>query len=592
MYIVKSIEGTHVSSIQYEVEINFDTIKESKKIFDEYTKEGKIIQGSFNDNIWILFDTRSAVKLEFNFSEILYKKASLSIDMCSYSQFIEIVKSYLIIISKQKTFVHLRNFLSLLKKVCNSTEFFQEDYFDNWLDDINVTEEGVSNYLIFGLPDFLDIIPIENAVLFKEHIEPNLEMLRRSSTWSGVDSRRELAEFQSLFLFDKIINIYWNSAKEDEKKFFYPVYLWWRITNILPLRPTEFVLTPRDCLRYDKDKKQHYLTVRRTKLKGASKNKLHKVNHDINLDYEKYEYLINEDLYNIINDYISISKPYIENKMDTLFSKNMLKQTASKLSSKSRFGGRNPVFSFQNLSYLLKAFYTVVIKNSLNYKVVYKSSKRYSSDKETVDTDEFLDPDTIMYISLGDTRHFAMINMVLNDFNPILIKDFAGHSDINTSYHYFGNTSKLVRCMTYLKYEELKAYKSQSSAINTESNYNANSILLELKYGKELDKSVDTDEGKCYSPKFIKGDIGDCNLVLGDCQICNYHAGNPKSSNTENEKRLKSTELALQKESEYLGYLITNYSKELSSDADIKQCILNIQKYANQYTSIYPKCNK
>lgn len=591
MYIVKSIEGTHVSSIKYEVEINFDTIEESKKIFDKYTKEGKILQGSFNDNIWILFDTRSTVKLEFNFSEILYKKASLSIDMCSYSQFIEIVKSYLIIISKQKTFLYLRNFLFLLKKVCNSTKFFQEEYFDNWLDDINVTEEGVSNDLIFGLPDFLDIIPIETAVLFKEHIEPNLEMLRRSKR-SDVDARRELAEFQSLFLFDKIINIYWNSAKEDEKKFFYPVYLWWRITNILPLRPTEFVLTPRDCLRYDSDKKQHYLTVRRTTLKGTSKNKLQNINHDINLDYKKYEYLINEDLYNIINEYISISEPYIESKMDTLFSKNMLKQTASKLSSKSRFGGRNPVFSFHNLDYLLKTFYAVVIKNSLNYKVVYKNSKRYSSDKETVDTDEFLDPGTIMYMSLGDTRHFAMINMVLNDFNPILIKDFAGHSDINTSYHYFGNISKLVRCMTYLKYEELKAYKSQSSAINTESNYNANSILLELKYGKELDKSVDTDEGKCYSPKFIKGDIGDCNLVLGDCQICNYHVGNPKSSNTENEKRLKSTELALQKESEYLGYLITNYSKELSSDADIKQCILNIQKYANQYTSIYPKCNK
>ena len=482
----------------------------------------------------------------------------------------------------------------LFRSVSNNTKFFQEEYFENWLDDISITEKGISYREVFALPDFLDIIPIETASMFKDYIEPYLEMLCSTSSGKklGTDSRRELAEFQSLFLFDKIINIYWNSAKDYEKKFFYPLYLWWKITNILPLRPTEFVLTPRDCLRCDLDKKQYYLTVRRTTLKGTTKNKLQQVHHDINLDYKTYEYLINEDLYNIINNYISISEPYIDDKIDTLFSKNMLKQTASQLNSKSYISGRTPIFALNNLDYLLKTFYITVIKNSLNYKIVYKSSKRYSSDKETVDADEFLNPDTIMYLSLGDTRHFAMINMILNDFNPILIKDFAGHSDINTSYHYFGNISKLIKCMTYLKYEELRASKNKESVINAKSNYNANSILLELKYGKELDKSVYIDDGKCFSPKFIKGDIGDCNLVLGDCQICDYHVDNPKLSKNENEKRLKSTELALQKESEYLGYLITNYSKELSSDADIKQCVLNIQKYANQYTSIYPKCNK
>ena len=61
----------------------------------------------------------------------------------------------------------------------------------------------------------------------------------------GVKKQRSLAQFDSYFLFNDILSDFWKrDISNDTRLFYYPIYLWWRITAIIPLRPKEFILTP------------------------------------------------------------------------------------------------------------------------------------------------------------------------------------------------------------------------------------------------------------------------------------------------------------------------------------------------------------
>ena len=62
--------------------------------------------------------------------------------------------------------------------------------------------------------------------------------------------QRSLAVMESYFVFDEIIKDFWKTTTNiEEKLFYFPVWLWWNLSGVLPLRPCEFVLIPRDCIK-------------------------------------------------------------------------------------------------------------------------------------------------------------------------------------------------------------------------------------------------------------------------------------------------------------------------------------------------------
>ena len=111
--------------------------------------------------------------------------------------------------------------------------------------------------------EFLSMLPIaetENEVM--ERFMDKIDALADLQYSDHAKKQRPLASFDSNFLFNDIINDYWNQDLEnDTRLFYYPLYLWWQITAIIPLRPREFILTPRDCLEEKKD--GSYITLRR-----------------------------------------------------------------------------------------------------------------------------------------------------------------------------------------------------------------------------------------------------------------------------------------------------------------------------------------
>ena len=126
--------------------------------------------------------------------------------------------------------------------------------------------------------------------------------------------QRSLATFESYFRFDEIIKRFWDESNdEDEKLFFFPIWMWWNISGVLPLRPCEFVVTPRNCLNEIDGK--YTLTVRRNRKKGTEKSKSYKISSD----YELNRYSIPERLAKEIQWYLEATKDYPEEDTHTLF---------------------------------------------------------------------------------------------------------------------------------------------------------------------------------------------------------------------------------------------------------------------------------
>lgn len=118
--------------------------------------------------------------------------------------------------------------------------------------------------------DFFSMLPNSEDSDDIERLIDALDAFVSVNNKNRASQKRTLAQFDSYFLFNDIINDYWKSdIDREERLFFYPLYLWWQITGVLPLRPREFILTQRNCLEKRAD--GYYLTLRRNNLKGSKK---------------------------------------------------------------------------------------------------------------------------------------------------------------------------------------------------------------------------------------------------------------------------------------------------------------------------------
>jgi len=183
-------------------------------------------------------------------------------------------------------------------------------------------------------------------------------------------------------------------------------------------------------------------------------------------------------------------------------------------------------------------------------------------------------------IHLGDTRHIAMINIILEGGTPTMTMELAGHSDISMSSHYYSNISTLIECKTYSMYR--KALGGTDQMIIGENYYDA-----DFKAGR----FVELENGaKCYSPRFYEGEISDCINASGSCgEIgycfgCLYYRRNGLGFFSENVDIYK---IQIEKDCEYLKTMLNKYRLGLGYEEDIRQALLKIQSSSMTYRKYY-----
>lgn len=493
-------------------ELNADAFKKSRELFEGYCGE-VILNKSFEDDTWILTNQVRKKTFEFATNQFGFKKYAEKWLGCSYDYYITAMKTYFIFYMGKFSLSGLGQILKTLKSIseCSSEELEVNTHIIDFLK---------------GLPDCED----KDCVI--EHME---EAFKFGVYSRKKNTQRVLADFDAYFKLNDTLNQFWNCATKEEKLYYFPLYLWWNVTAILPLRPTEFLLTPLNCLERNNGK--NVLIVRRTKLKAKNKNTY----YTIDKDYELCRYLLPDHLADEIEWYINETKNMQKSKYNTLFCQKPHYDFLNKAIPKT-----SVYYSYGNLSVCLKKFQHEIMNIQGN-------------DNE---------------INLGDTRHLAMINLIVSGGSPVICKELAGHEDINISSHYYANISKFIECATYEIYR-----KSKNASTNVSMSQHRLSSKL---------KTVSVENGLCDSKFYVMGSVEDCIKVMGSngeigkCNICPHYIDGKTGRYIlfEDADKIKKQ---IESDSEYLRQVIELVRKGKGYDEDIQSALLKLQHSSYRY---------
>lgn len=518
------------------------TIIEARDIFQEY-KELRVIYEStnFEDTKWYFCDEYSNVSMNFVISKISYKKNYESIFGISYEKFVLYLKSFIMLNMGKNVLVSLAGVVRDIKKIISK--------------EISILFSGdVKIQHINSAIDFFSILPVRISEKHEDLLNA-LDVIEECQFLSRTNKKRNLASFQTYFKFNDILNDYWEKVTDmEEKMFFYPLYLWWQVTAILPLRPREFILTPRDCL--SKSNKKFFLSLRRNLLKGSSE----KVHYSIEKDYVIVKYEIPQKMYEEILFYQNMTENYENNNTNTLFrAEPHYKYFNQKKQCNSRF------YTYVNLRTCLRIFYENVVFTQYHMHLLH-------STKETIEWGD----NAIEYLHLGDTRHIAMINIIAEGGTPTTAMLLAGHADITISSHYFSNISQLIECKTYEMYKKTK----ESTEFVLGNNYyplapKAFGAFLPLEGG-----------ARCYSKEFQKGNVIDCENSIGPCSEigycpnCKYYWKNGFTHHFQTTKKFNSQ---IKADTTYLLHMLKKYRSGLGFEEDLTEALLKLQTSLHRY---------
>lgn len=464
------------------------TVDDAKKKFIDYQNAGVIKDNcSFEDDEWQTTNEYSNVGFHFKFSRFTYNnyKSLFNIDM---EDFVSYLKAYLISLFGKNSLETIRNVLLDVIRILKVQP-----------DDIYGVTDKINLYVPNLCSDFLASLPEVSKISNIDELIDSIDSYSDINLYKSNSAKRPLFDMDTYFKFDEIIREYWKSDISDEERlFYYPLYLWWTLTAVIPLRPREFLLTERDCLKKT-SKDEYLLTLRRNQLKGNS----HTHEYKIVGDYSSDTYKIPNYLGKEIEHYVRITEKYEDTEINTLFVTDPhYKKWGQKKPSVSRF------LTYINLNTILKYFYKEIIGERYNYTTVYENETTYLPDNQ------------IGYIHLGDTRHIAMINLMQEGGTPMLAMFLAGHTNTEMASHYYSNVTRLIECKTYREYRRIVSD-------NTKFEISKVFSLPQVGNFKEL-----CDGGRCYSPKYNNEEIDDCLKSIGDngeigyCPNCIYYRNN------------------------------------------------------------------
>lgn len=362
-------------------------ISKYRDILLELKSQGKI-NGDFEQHNWQVFSKLTAYPMEFNFDIEIYKELN------------KVLKAYTILnLSNDVAPFTTYNDLAKLKKlilVSNGLENIKN--LELFLEELNNTLKNEAYNYSSSLKKFINFFPIKNH---KELLE-----LCKNYGSKRIKRQRDLPDFDDVIMFDFIVNDYFQNNPEEETLKYIPIIAWWLITNILPLRPSEFLMLRKDCLKEDSSTLNPYkIVVPRLKQKSSD------IYYDsVDIDENAYKFL--KKTINLIDN--------IDPESEYLFPTSLIFKFGKHKSSPKK----NTRINIRDFGTLKESFYKEIVEEKYG---------KYNLEK----------------IKSGDTRHFAIINMALQGFNMLSIARMAGHDDLNTQSNYYSHAEHFAQSYVY-----------------------------------------------------------------------------------------------------------------------------------------------
>lgn len=515
------------------------TVGEARTLFLAYREKGVFLNASFEDQKWIACDeyAKYGLNYEVNAEKYWLFEQKTGIRKADFEKYL---KTFCICQMGELALGSIRSIIYGVKKVIEGIQN----------DDTLLLSESIDH--ILQVADFFSVVPTDDNGEIMNSILEKLDETEETLYGRTSGNQRNLAAFESYFRFDEILKRFWGESSEDEEKLFYfPVWFWWNVSAILPLRPRELILTPRDCITSVHGK--YLLTVRRNMIKGCGKTK----SYCLRDDYKTFRYEIPKTLADEIRWYQNKTKNCADTDIHTLF------VTDPHYSKWDRHTPYNSMFfTYINMKTCLRYFYENIIVRKYGYHVLYERGNSVLSNEKDIN-----------YLQLGDTRHIALINLIAEGATPMVAMILAGHDNPDMSSHYYSNISTLIECRTYRQYHQL---------INGKQSYRLSVPTTEIAAGKF---TLLADHSRCYSPSVQEGNFTDCYRTIGPggevglCASCRYHTEN--GMEFQDAKDLYKGRI--QRQCENLAEIVRRVRRGNGEPEEIIQEILKLQDSTHSY---------
>lgn len=527
MAVMRKVAKEHYQYEERIAVLSKEEESEARVLFADYVSRGIIIDCVFDDDIWRATNGYAKIKIDFRLGKDLYNAKAAHELGCSFTNMRMALRVYA---------VHMLTYaLPTVKKHLAAIVRF-----------VRSPELPTDVYDAYAVSEFLELLPGNTSL--REEIQA---LAYYGSTVDKVRKPRSLADFTTYFRFSHLLDLFWQEATREEKLLYFPVWLWWKLTSILPLRVTEFILTPRQCLFGDKNSGWR-ICVRRTKLKVERGN----AQHSIDDDYVETLCPISDEVAKEIAWYIAATEKEYANDLDTLLSK----RTQQRLTNGSL---RSNIYFASNLRVLLDRFYDDILVGRYHCVITNGADKPGAGE--------------INRIRLGDTRHIAIINLMVSGSSLVTCKELCHHFSISTAQNYYANVTAFLDALDW-QYFTPAPYTPEVSTAGGQAS--SDKPLL-----TDLHSVAKIPNGRCTSPKYAVGDFTDCasavnsNGCIGECSHCRHYI--PDKANHQKMKEQNQNEL--QKVCTLLAEALDCYRNGEGMTSPIESILDALKTEASQY---------
>ncbi|ETT33606.1 MULTISPECIES: tyrosine-type recombinase/integrase [Paenibacillus] len=438
------------------VTFSLEELHDYKDMFRELERKGLIVTGDFEDFLWSAKGESSNFLFQF--------------DCEIYGEINQALKCY----SVQKmyngiTTQTVRQNIGQIKEAIRITRGFRLDHLKHLEDTLNHFGDHKQFAMATSIKEFL---------IFYNHPHTELYCDLCANYNAKVSNVRELPNFHDILLFDVALDDYFITCTSDEEKLqYYPIFLWWRITRIIPMRPVEFYSLSRDCTMKD-DEDRYWMIVPRRKNLSSRPGKL-AVTDTIQ---------VNREVFELIEDYKRLTLAYATESSYLISYKAYRKYV--KLKSKEITREKIGASQFINM---IDRFYDEIV------------TAKYGD---------------LERIKPGDTRHFAFCNMMLQGFNMLTIARMGGHSQLETQLHYHKHLDHFAQSFVHhaaqmLRMKRVNLWRSNWDVAT--QGIIAKSRIYQISDFQETHK---VEHGFCTDHP--------SRCQVGDCRFCEFYFFSPE----------------------------------------------------------------
>lgn len=372
----------------------------------------------------------------------------------------------------------------------------------------------VSNNVMYKfITDLVDFLEFYNRDKFSDFINDLGEYKAKIKLEKNY---RELPSFKDILTIKQCLDSWYEEAEKNESEEllkYLPLVLWWNLTTIIPMRIIEFCHIKRNCFSL-KDG-NYSITFPRMKY--------HRVGtHRTDIEYDTLP--IPKELYDLFQNYLILSEQY--GLSNYLISHKVY---LHHFGYDKKTYDEDSLFNYHNFNTTIASFFKEIIHEKYNINIVsinkhYRSSYFRRSKGAFISDSATGSIDTM--INLGDLRHIAIINMMMQGYDKVEIQRLAGHITEDIQYSYFNHMENWMDIEIQKMEKEFNHYKPINQKFNDNEisllHPNAQDFFENQSKKNYINKNADEQKQE----KYLTLDLGSCMDETMPCPSFNWkHRG-------------------------------------------------------------------